>query len=277
VRVEYGGERITSTNELNGIALHGCGSGTSLSYVQAHLGADDGLEWFGGSVQNDHIISSYSLDDQIDWTFGFNGTIQHAIGIQGNVPDVDPRGIEADGNEFRNGATPFSDPTLYNVTLVGSPTLSVDGSGIVFRRGTRFSIYNTVVTGFARFGFDTRDATTLGHLTDGTARLNGIVMWGNNHNNAGANNLEGQVAAAARTFISERSNVLFVNPMLTRATQSSDPDFRPLPGSPLLNPGFVQPPDTTPFGQSGSSCLGAVCENNWLEEWTSFLRDPDLI
>ena len=50
VRVEFAGTLVSPENELNGIAFQGVGSGTEIDYIQVHMNADDGIEFFGGAA-----------------------------------------------------------------------------------------------------------------------------------------------------------------------------------------------------------------------------------
>ncbi|MDX1396401.1 MAG: hypothetical protein R3195_18615, partial [Gemmatimonadota bacterium] len=50
VRIEYAGYEVSFGNELNGLTLNGVGSGTQLDHIQSHMGLDDGIEFFGGTV-----------------------------------------------------------------------------------------------------------------------------------------------------------------------------------------------------------------------------------
>ena len=43
VRVEYAGKILGTDNELNGFSFNGVGSGTTVEYIQAYKGADDGI------------------------------------------------------------------------------------------------------------------------------------------------------------------------------------------------------------------------------------------
>ena len=79
VVVEYAGKLITTEDELNGIAFQAVGSGTTVDYVQVHMNQDDGMEFFGGTVNATHIVLSGIGDDSIDWTSGYTGKIQYAI------------------------------------------------------------------------------------------------------------------------------------------------------------------------------------------------------
>jgi len=114
VIVKYPGQNITETNELNGIAFQGVGSGTVVDYVQVHGSSDDGVEFFGGTVNAKHLVLTHNEDDSFDWTFGYQGKVQHAV-IKQRTGFGD-RGIEADNNEFAFDSLPRSKPTLANFT-----------------------------------------------------------------------------------------------------------------------------------------------------------------
>jgi hypothetical protein len=43
--------------EFNGLSLFGVGSGTTIDYVEFFHGADDGVEFFGGTVNTSNLIS----------------------------------------------------------------------------------------------------------------------------------------------------------------------------------------------------------------------------
>ncbi|MEQ9444330.1 MAG: hypothetical protein RJS98_02095, partial [Rhodospirillaceae bacterium] len=156
--VKYAGNPITATDELNGIAFQGVGSGTSIDYLQVHNGADDGVEFFGGTVNAKHLVITGADDDSIDWTFGWRGKIQYAVVYQNdNQPNSD-RAIEADNLEGNNDFLPRSAGLISNVTFVGGT--SVGDTGIVLRRGTTGRIWNAVVTNWRDACYDLDDTAT---------------------------------------------------------------------------------------------------------------------
>lgn len=160
VRIEYAGLLVNDENELNGIALQGVGNGTVIDYLQVHRGQDDGIEFFGGTVDVKHLLVTCADDDSIDWTQGWTGRGQHlivrqcanhgdnAIEADNNGTEVDTDGDgEADTAPYRN-ATPRSHPILSNVTLIGVPDDDKSDYGMLLREGTAAEIANSVVMGF---------------------------------------------------------------------------------------------------------------------------------
>ncbi|MFN9461078.1 MAG: hypothetical protein ACK6D7_27430, partial [Acidobacteriota bacterium] len=63
--------------------------------------------------------------------------------------------------------------------------------------------------------------------------------------------------------------------LLRRPLERSDPDFRPLTGSPVFRANWVQPPDDGFFDQ-WATWIGAFGDTDWTEEWASFAQEQDL-
>ena len=142
LRVEFSGKQFSSTNELNGLALQGVGNGTLIDFLQIFQTADDGVEWFGGTVDAKHVIVTGQDDDGLDWTDGWNGRLQFAIV---NKLAGGDNGVEGDNRASNALLTPRSNPVWSNVTLVGNAS----GEGFQVRAGTDGTFANVIVTGFA--------------------------------------------------------------------------------------------------------------------------------
>src|SRR5690606_1528519 len=103
-----------------GFTFEGVGAGTTVEYIASYKGGDDGIEFFGGTVNVKYAVVYGAQDDTFDWTFGWTGKGQFWVGVQAD--DVAERGFEADNNKNDHAANPFSNPVISNVTLVGSAT-----------------------------------------------------------------------------------------------------------------------------------------------------------
>ena len=153
VRIEYAGFELSPDNELNGLTVAGCGSGTTLDFVQVHRGQDDGIELFGGTANLSHVVVSLPDDDGIDWDYGWRGKGQFLIVMQDE--NNGDKGFESDNNGKMPAATPVSSPTLWNVTLIGGGAGAVKNQGgMHLRRGTAGSIKNAIITNFKAFAVD---------------------------------------------------------------------------------------------------------------------------
>jgi hypothetical protein len=140
VQVRYPGFEVSAGNELNGITLAGVGSGTTLEYVQVHNSSDDGIEWFGGTVNGRYLVITGADDDSLDTDFGYKGANQFVIVNQRSTGG--DRIVEADtpGN---GNSTPRSFPKFSNVTAISRRT----PDALLLRGGTDLLLANSVVTG----------------------------------------------------------------------------------------------------------------------------------
>ena len=162
VRVEYGGKILGTDNELNGFSFNGVGRETTVEYIEAYRGADDGIEFFGGTVNVKYALSIGNHDDSFDWTHGWRGNGQYWIAKQ--LSDGGDRGIEADNNGDDNTAEPYSNPTVSNITLIGVDDGDGSNTGIRLREGTKGRLYNVEVRDFPKYGVRVSDQVTLDNV-----------------------------------------------------------------------------------------------------------------
>ena len=142
VVVSYAGSNVDPENQLNGIAFQGVGSSTEVDYVQVHNNLDDGIEFFGGTVNGKHIVLSGNADDSLDWTDGWTGKLQFVYVEQTDSAD---NIIEADSREGDENAEPRSLPSISNLSGYGN----VAENGLRLRRGTGLHLTNSFVDGSA--------------------------------------------------------------------------------------------------------------------------------
>lgn len=168
IRIEYSGTALDDEHEANGLTLYGVGSGTSIEYIQIFYGADDGIEFFGGTVNVKYAYVFGAEDDSFDWTQGWSGKGQYWLAEQ--LPLTGDRGIEADNSSSNNSATPYSNPTISHITIIGgySATDTIGKAGIKLREGTKGKLYNVIVTGFDKRSIDVEHDQTLLNVVDGS-------------------------------------------------------------------------------------------------------------
>src|SRR5690606_34593579 len=156
VRIEFAGIAYSADNEINALTMGGVGDGTDISYIQVYKSGDDAFEWFGGTVNCHHLVSTYTLDDDIDTDLGYQGNIQFVL-IQRakNLADVSgSNGFESDNNGNGTNALPQTAAVISNVTFVG-PYEGTTFSGISFnyqnaihlRRNSAQSFHNSIFMG----------------------------------------------------------------------------------------------------------------------------------
>jgi hypothetical protein len=133
VRIEFAGFAVSAGNELNTLSMYAVGSGTTLEFVQAHMGQDDAFEWFGGAVNGRYLIATGTSDDDFDMDEGFIGRLQYIIGYkyrggQAGRGSNDVRCFEWDGapsagydaTATTTATARRSAPVVANFTCIGS-------------------------------------------------------------------------------------------------------------------------------------------------------------
>lgn len=173
VRVEYSGGKASGQSENNGISFYGVGNGTTVEYIQVFEGKDDGVEFFGGTVNVSKMSVVNAEDDSIDWTEGYTGTITDAYVKHGTTHD---KAIEADGfnTDLGNNSNPvfWSNPQVTNLTIVGLGS-GTSSEAVRLRAGTRAFMENVHITGYAE-GFDLDDAETGVGVTSQITFIDGV-------------------------------------------------------------------------------------------------------
>ncbi|MDR1585786.1 MAG: hypothetical protein LBS07_06430 [Prevotellaceae bacterium] len=160
--LEYTGARASGDIEHNGLTLNGVGNGTTIENIYVPYGADDGIEFFGGSVHVKNLLVLNSDDDMFDFTEGYSGTLENCYGIweEGYAStEKDPRGVEADGNHDGKypDQTGQSDFTVKNMTIeLKLNPVATDHADfakksmqdvIKVRRGAKATVINALVKG----------------------------------------------------------------------------------------------------------------------------------
>ena len=174
LRIEYAGAAFNSEKEFNGMSLFGVGSGTTIDYVEFFHGADDGIEFFGGTVNTSNLVSIGNEDDQFDWTEGWNGTNTNWYGKLGFGKGN--RGIEADNFELGYLNTPIANPTITNLSLVGpgsAPTTGtwLENDAMKLRRGTKGVFTNLFFSGW-KVGFNVENNETIANIPTSLKAVN---------------------------------------------------------------------------------------------------------
>lgn len=79
ISIRHGGTNIGAGNEINGLTLGGVGTGTVIENVEIVANQDDGIEWFGGTVNVKNAVVWNSGDDAIDTDQDWTGTLDNFI------------------------------------------------------------------------------------------------------------------------------------------------------------------------------------------------------
>lgn len=180
VSIRHGGEVIGSANEINGLTMGGVGFGTQIDYIDVYCNADDGFEWFGGTVNTKYLTSIFNNDDAFDIDEGFTGLGQFWFALMNADTINGDKGGEHDGetgagNDATFG-TSFSIPktysVVYNATYIGNPNKATEAFRLRDNWGGEY--HNSIF-----YGFGGSDAIEL--EADGEARfLGGEILFSGN-------------------------------------------------------------------------------------------------
>lgn len=154
-RFEFGGGIVYQVNkEVNGVTFCGVGDGTVFSHNEVLYAGDDACEFFGGSVNIDHVLAFQAHDDNYDEDEGYHGNMQFIIGYQaGNCDNSGSHLVESDNDASATNATPHTNAFIANATFVGPAVAqNFSGSGSFYydgalqiRRSSRIKLVNSLI------------------------------------------------------------------------------------------------------------------------------------
>lgn len=148
LQVEFGGDRIDSKKELNGVTFNTVGLGTIIENLAVLYNSDDCIEFFGGAATAKNIFCYKGEDDGVDTTDGARVFIQGGVVVAGDYlgagEDNDRHMVEADSSKTEeNSQVLRSHPVLVNFTFVGGK----NSQGLKIRRGTNYTLVNSIMVG----------------------------------------------------------------------------------------------------------------------------------
>jgi len=284
VRIEFPGIGLTATanSEINGLTLYAVGSGTTIDHIQVSYSGDDSYEWFGGTVNLKYLVALRGWDDDWDTDNGFSGKIQFFVSLRDPAiaDQSGSNGFESDNDADGSTLSPYTSALFVNGSVFGpkvttSTTInSLFGHGMQIRRGSRLSIYNTVIAGWP-YGLYVDGA-----LGDSPSQANANVLQIENCVIAGmgSNYKENATSligtAAWYTAVARNNSVLATNDLLqvTSPFNLTAPNFLPLAGSPLLTGASFTNTRLTDSFFTVVAYKGAFGATNWTSGWCNF--DP---
>ncbi len=143
------GAQINPDSQYNGVSFYAVGSGTVVENIAVVDGADDGVEFFGGTVSATNLYLENNADDAVDWTEGWNGTVTNTY-VSHTIAGFSTA-LEADGaNE---------NPKLVNFTAISTQ----NGTALQFKKQSGATITNIFLSGYAT-NVDMKDGGALSNV-----------------------------------------------------------------------------------------------------------------
>ena len=160
LQIEGTGAQINSESQYNGVSFYAVGSGTLVDNLAVINGDDDGVEFFGGTVEVSNLYLENNSDDSVDWTEGWSGSVTNAY-ISHTVAGFSTvfEGDKDNGN-----------PEFNNITAVST----VGGTALQFKKTS-----GGTIDGLSLVGYDTdldmKDAGAVSNIifVDGYTCCNG--------------------------------------------------------------------------------------------------------
>ena len=275
-------------NEIQGLTLGGVGSGTTLEYIESYASGDDGVEFFGGTVNLKYFISAFNSDDAVDWDQGWRGKGQFWFVLQGT--DAAGAAAEMDGAGGDEFFAPYAIPTIYNATYVGAGVgeqpESDQAQMLIFRDNSGGFYHNSIFTDFQSseggYALQIEDINNSGAKTEdsrkrfesGDLGLTSNIWWsfGNGADLAGwINATDSAFGTSVMNYLLANQNMV-VNPMLRSLERDDEPsgelDPRPAGNSPAFSLPRTALPENDPFF-STANYIGAFGLSNWTSGWTA--------
>lgn len=285
VRIEFAGIAYTPDNEINGLTMGGVGSGTTISYVQVYRSGDDAYEWFGGTVNCDHLVAAYTWDDDFDTDNGFAGNVQFGIALRIKTIADQSKSESFESDNDANGSTnaPKTLANFSNMTIVGPMQLPNDGINgnyswaAQIRRNSSISIYNSIIMGYpiGLYIDDTKGTATSGNITAGTLNFKNNIIAGcptplKSSDAAFYPAMQAWVAAGSNEILDSTAKVKIMDPYKFSAAvsaQAGRPNFLLGSGSPALTGA-----DFTGLSMFQSVGYKGAFDgaNDWTATWTTW-------
>ena len=170
VSVRHGGANIGEGNEINGITFGGVGTGTTVHHIEVVGNQDDGVEFFGGTVNASDVIVMNAGDDAIDGDQAYAGTIDNFVVVCGDETD---HAFEIDGAE----GSFAEEMTVQNGTVIGSSAAELGqlrDSAMIHMNDIYFVAFNDTTGGRGDFGF--KDSGSETNFAEGRTSFSGFEV-----------------------------------------------------------------------------------------------------
>ncbi len=295
--MEFAGIELTANNETNSITLGGVGRGTKFEHIQVSYGGDDGIEWFGGSVNGKYLVVQGTWDDSFDIDNGFSGNLQFGLALHypSYADQSESNGFEWD-TDGQNILDRFKTSVVAsNFTVIGP---AIDGNaisnnfrhGVDLRRNIAGSIFNSVFVGFPT-ALRMNQASVIPNYLDGTGLIANNIFYARASTVLSGSDVtvgdigaylaanDNTVQAGTDSQASAAYTALGLSPSVFYGTRTKEaypehPNFAVTSGTLTSGAKF----DYAKFDEAGRAdkfdkavtFLGAFGATDWTQGWTNF-------
>ncbi len=271
VSIRHGGTNIGEGNEINGLTLGGVGRQTTINHIEIVSNADDGVEFFGGTVDCRNMVVAFCGDDAFDFDEGYSGKCQFLLAILDE--DLSDHAAEHDGGPMNGSGKPYSRPEIYNATYIGGGL--ENPSYLVYFDTSSGGIYRNSVFLHARMGIGI-EATDRG--SSYLQMENGNLGFSNNVFNDVEHNDKDSIIAYFGTGLS--GDMTDPGTYFTGHTNLIDDDgitYDSIPYNLLpVTTIFSNMADYSSAWFENVTYKGAFGSNNWLQGWSLLWKSGEV-
>ena len=279
VSIRYGGFEFAEDEEINGLTLGAVGSGTTIEFVEVFNNSDDGVEFFGGTVNTKFMVMAFNEDESFDSDQGWRGKNQFWFAIQKDIGNGSNYGAEQDGGDGTDKTLePFSEPKIANATFIGSGVGGVnpqDNATFRWKDNSAPTYWNSVFTDYKQYGIRVDDDTTVAQVGAGRASITGSVWgaFGTYDAGVGAGSLTKDQKAAEIALINGTNNTIVGDEIVVESISRDgdgllDPRVLDIEGPVYDMATMVDLPEGDPFFVDVDH-KGAFGTFNWMKGWTA--------
>jgi len=142
VQIRFSGFVLSGNNELQSLTTGGTQEGAVFENIMSFNSSDDGVEFFGGTVNMKRLIVVGAEDDSIDTDTGVKANLQYVIVAHNN--NAHDTIIEADSDDLRD-SLPRQNTRIANFTFIQGVPAADGGAAIRLRGGTDYALLNGIL------------------------------------------------------------------------------------------------------------------------------------
>ncbi len=273
VRVEFGGAEVDGKKALKGVTLAGCGSKTTIEYVQTHMSDDDGWAVFGGTVNLRHVVSTRPRDDGFDFDTAWRGTAQF-VAVQQDIGGAE--GLEIENVKEKPDAPLQTNARIYNFTLIGANEPGNRQMGVYFRYGGMGTLSHGIIMGYKTSAIYVDGQHSADHVLNGKTNIENTIFYSigaDGKSYFGATSFfdgEDAVLEDYTHFEQAAANNLFgVDPGIKEPYDLTKPSWVPS-GDDIIVSGALPPGFDQTAIYRGAFAPGQI---PWTEGWTDYPRN----
>ncbi|MEL7447367.1 MAG: hypothetical protein AAGK02_16445, partial [Pseudomonadota bacterium] len=141
-QIRFSGFSLAPGNELQSLTTGGVGSGTTFDHFMSFNSSDDGMEFFGGTVNMKYVASIGADDDGLDVDTGAQANLQFVVVAQRSSGD-NLIELDSSNSDFSTDARPQTVFQVANFTFLERST--GNSQAIRARGGAQLVLANGVI------------------------------------------------------------------------------------------------------------------------------------